>query len=154
MIKNLVAQFFRVTRTLVAILLLNAFLVLPLESADEPTVEIRRISGKIQIDGVLDEAEWQESPSVVNLVQVEPHPGESPTESTKVWLAYDKAAIYIAVRCEDRNPKQIVATEMKRDAYLEGNDNIEILLDTYHDNRNAYYFSTNAAGALVDGRVT
>jgi len=37
---------------------------------------------------------------------------------------------------------------------VEENDNLQLVLDTYHDHRNAYYFATNAAGALVDGRVT
>jgi hypothetical protein len=71
-----------------------------------------------------------------------------------VWIVYSKDALYIAVRCEDSRPGGIVATEMGRDATIEENDNIQIVLDTYHDHRNAYYFATNAVGALVDGRVT
>ena len=132
---------------------LGVFLLQPLFAAEDYSVAVRRISEKIQIDGILSEPAWQESPSAVNLVQVEPHPGEPSTEPTKVWLAYSRDSLYVAVRCEDRDPKQIVATEMKRDAFLYENDNIAIVLDTYHDNRNAYYFSTNAAGALVDGRI-
>jgi hypothetical protein len=123
-------------------------------AADNYTAAVRRLSGEIKIDGILNEPAWQESPSTIDLVQVEPHPGEPPTEATKVWLAHSKDSLYIAVRCEDRKPKEIVATEMKRDAFLMDNDNIEIVLDTYHDNRNAYYFATNAAGALVEGRIT
>jgi hypothetical protein len=136
------------------LVLLKTALLLPVVAADLPEVRIRQASGKIQVDGVLDESSWQESPSAIDLIQVEPRSGELPSETTKVWLAYTKDSLYIAVRCEDRNPRQIVATAMQRDADLVDNDNIEIVLDTYHDNRNAYYFSTNAAGALVDGRVT
>ena len=40
---------------------------------------------------------------------------------------------------------------MARDANLASDDRIEILLDTYRDQRNAFYFATNPAGALVDG---
>ena len=82
---------------------------------------------------MLNESSWKELPSIDTLTQVEPNPSEPPTERTKVWLAYNKDALYIAVLCEDRNPDQIVATEMSRDAMLEDNDNIEIILDTYHD---------------------
>jgi hypothetical protein len=133
---------------------LGALFLLPLLGADEYKAEVRRLSGKIQVDGILDEPAWQESPSSIKLTQVEPHPGEPPTESTRVWLAYSKDALYIAIRCEDHHPDQIVATEMRRDAMLMDNDNIEMVLDTYHDHRNAYFFSTNAVGALVDGRIT
>jgi hypothetical protein len=126
----------------------------PLWGADVPEVAARRLDGKIQVDGVLNEAAWRGNPDIGNFVQVEPKQGERPTEATKVWLAYSKDALYIAVRCEDKTPKQIVATEMSRDAELQENDNIEIVIDTYHDHRNSYYFATNAVGALVDGRVT
>ena len=40
---------------------------------------------------------------------------------------------------------------MARDASLMADDRIEILLDTFRDQRSAFYFATNPAGALVDG---
>lgn len=126
----------------------------PLSAEETPNAIVRELSEEIKVDGVLDEPSWKELPSIESLTQVEPHPFEPPTERTKVWIAYDKDALYIAVLCEDRNPDQIVATQMGRDAMLGDNDSIEILIDTYHDLRNAYYFSTNAVGALVDGRIS
>jgi hypothetical protein len=42
---------------------------------------------------------------------------------------------------------------MQRDGRVMMDDNVEIVIDTYHDRRKAYYFATNPAGALVDGRV-
>ncbi len=151
---SFIAKSSPIIRSLIGFLAWPAFLVFPIEAADDPAVKVQPAGGKIQVDGIMSEPAWQEGPSIIDLTQVEPHPGESPTEATRVWLVYSKDALYIAVRCDDRNPKQIVTTEMKRDASLKDNDNIEIVLDTYHDNRNAYYFSTNAAGALVDGRIT
>ncbi len=127
---------------------------LPLLAADDPEVAVQRISDRLRIDGILGETVWQEDPGIIALTQVDPHPGEPPTEATKVWLAHTKDFLYIAIRCEDHKPEEIVATEMRRDASLSSNDNLEIILDTYHDHRNAYYFSTNAAGAMVDGRIT
>ncbi|MDR0841898.1 MAG: carbohydrate binding family 9 domain-containing protein, partial [Acidobacteriota bacterium] len=121
---------------------------------DTPQAAVRALSGKIRLDGVLDEPQWRESPGAIRLTQVEPRAGEPPTEDTRVWLAQGEDALYIAVFCEDGAPGRLVATEMRRDAALENNDNIEIVLDTHRDRRNAYYFSTNPAGALIDGRVT
>jgi hypothetical protein len=151
--KNPLCRYPRVVSTCF-IIALYAILTLSIPAADNHSATIRQISGKIQIDGILDDPAWKEEPSSIRMTQVDPHPGEPPTEATKVWLAYSKDALYIAVRCEDHQPKQIVATEMRRDAFLMDNDNIEIILDTYHDHRNAYFFSTNPVGALVDGRVT
>jgi hypothetical protein len=126
----------------------------PLFASEAAPVVVQPLSGRIRLDGVLDEPQWKGNPSVIRLTQVEPHQGQPPTEETKVWLAYSEDALYIAVLCEDREPGRIIATEMRRDAILQDNDNLEIILDTHHDHRNAYYFSTNPAGALVDGRVT
>jgi hypothetical protein len=125
-----------------------------LQAADVRQAAVHRVAGKIQVDGILNEPEWRDNPNIGDFVQNVPHSGEPPTEATQVWLAYGKDALYIAVRCYDRSPRQIVATEMRRDADLDDNDNVEIVLDTYHDHRSAYYFATNAVGALVDGRIT
>ncbi|MFB3778309.1 MAG: carbohydrate binding family 9 domain-containing protein [Bryobacteraceae bacterium] len=126
----------------------------PLGAADVREAAVHRLTGEIQIDGNLNESVWRDNPDIGTFVQNVPHSGEPPSEPTQVWLAYSKDALYIAVRCHDRSPGRIVATEMRRDAELQDNDSIEIVLDTYHDHRNAYYFATNPAGALVDGRIT
>jgi len=147
-------QFTRTLRQGLLSALIIATISMPLQAEENEKAEIRELSGNIKVDGILDESFWQQPPSIDNLTQVEPYPGEAPTENTKVWLAHNKDFLYIAIRCEDSNPDRIVATEMKRDAMIRENDNIEIILDTYHDQRNAYFFSTNPVGALVDGRIT
>ena len=58
----------------------------------------------------------KDNPTVVDLVQVEPRSGERPTEATQVWVAYSRDALYVAVRCQDRNPRRILATDLRRDA--------------------------------------
>ncbi len=125
-----------------------------LSSAEVSNITARRTSEKIQLDGLLSESSWQGNPAIEDFVQVEPRSGEKPTEATNVWVAFSDNSLYIAVRCRDSSVRQIVTTDMGRDTELGENDKIEIVLDTYHDHRNAYYFATNAAGALVDGRVT
>ena len=131
-----------------------AFISLPLQAEDAFEISIKPLAGKVQVDGYLDDPAWQDDPNIANLVQVEPNSGKAPTQNTKVWLTYTSDSLFIAVRCEDSAADRIVATEMRRDAMLMDNDNVEIVLDTYHDHRNAYYFATNAAGAMVDGRIS
>ncbi len=143
-----------VINTITVLLFTSLLFVSPLGAADPVDVVLQPANDKIQIDGVLNETVWQRNPSIANLVQVEPRSGDPPTESTQLWLTYTRDALYIAIRCQDRQAGQIVATEMRRDAQLGENDHVAIVLDTYHDHRNAYFFATNAAGALVDGRVT
>ncbi len=149
----------RTIRILILFVTCNALFVFPLLSAEAPTIAIPQISEKIQVDGILSEQSWLRNPSIGEFVQVEPRSGDQPTEPTKVWITYSNDSIFVAIRCEDEYPEQIVATEMSRDAMLVDmeagiNDSIEFIIDTYHDHRNAYYFATNSTCALVDGRIT
>src|ERR1044071_6182500 len=115
-----------------------------------PRANITRINSHISIDGRLDEPEWSVEP-IGEIVQREPKQGEKPTEQTEVKVLYDSNNLYIGVMCYDSEPSRIVATLMARDADLEVDDRIEILIDSFHDRHNAFYFSTNPLGALVDG---
>lgn len=112
---------------------------------------VTAITSAIAVDGVLDEAEWQRAPTIGALTQREPANGDRPTERTDVTLLRDQHHLYIGVMCYDSEPEAIIGTQMARDANLGSDDRIEILLDTYRDQRNAFYFATNPAGALVDG---
>jgi hypothetical protein len=105
----------------------------------------------ITIDGVLEEPAWGAAPKIGDLVQRQPEPGQAPTERTDVTLLYDEDNLYIGVMAYDSEPDRIIGTQMARDASLGSDDRIEILLDTFRDQRSAFYFATNPSGALVDG---
>ena len=47
----------------------------------------------------------------------------------------------------------MVAREYRRDANLESDDNFMVVLDTYHDHRSAFFFTTNAVGTRQDGLI-
>jgi len=116
-------------------------------------VEVARVNSGITVDGVFDEPAWSSAPSIGDLVQREPRPGEPPTEKTEVRLLYDANNLYVGVICYDSEPAKVIGTQMARDASLDDDDRIQIVLDTFHDRRNAFYFATNPAGALVDGLI-
>ncbi len=111
------------------------------------------VTARIVIDGRLDEAEWTTATPIPELLQREPHEGQPATEKTEVRLLYDSANLYIGVKCYDSEPTRIIGTQMARDGDLGADDRIEILIDTFRDRRNAFYFATNPAGALVDGLI-
>ena len=125
------------------------------DGAVEPprSARVTRITSEIAIDGLLDESVWTSSPTIGDLIQRQPLTGESPTERTVVTLLHDGDSLYIGVMCYDSEPDQIVGNEMGRDASMRFEDQISIVLDTYRDQRNAFFFATNPAGALVDGLV-
>ena len=114
---------------------------------------VTAINAEIVIDGSLDEAPWRRSPKIGELVQRIPRAGAKPTERTEVTLLHDKNNLYIGVMCYDSEPNRVLASQMARDAMLNPDDRLSIILDTFRDQSNAFYFSTNPNGALVDGLV-
>ncbi len=118
---------------------------------DNRSYIVERTDERIVIDGNLDESIWTSTSNIGDLVQQQPTPGVEPTERTKVTLLYDDSNLYIGVVSYDSEPDKVIGTQMERDASLNSDDNIEIILDTFRDQRNAFYFATNPSGAFVDG---
>jgi hypothetical protein len=105
------------------------------------------------LDGILNETVWISAARIDSFIQREPADGQPGSEITIVYLCYDDENLYFAFDCRDSQAPDIIATEMRRDESLLNNDCIEIYLDTYHDHRTAFYFSTNPLGAKRDGIV-
>ncbi len=119
--------------------------------ASTRSVTVTRVAEKITVDGFLNEPVWNQAPRIGDLVQRQPNAGEPPTERTEVTLLYDANNLYIGVVAHDSEPEKVIGTVMERDGSLNSDDSLAIVLDTFRDQRNAFYFATNPAGAFVDG---
>jgi len=105
------------------------------------------------IDGILDEAVWEQAKPLADFIQAEPFEGQPGSETTEVRLLYDSEAIYVGVICHDRNPSLIVTTDSRRDAALGEMDSFQMIFDTFRDQQNGFVFGTNAAGLQYDAQV-
>ncbi len=105
------------------------------------------------IDGRLDDPVWKTAARITAFTQLELHEGAPESELTEVFFGYDKDNLYIAAHCHDSEPKKIVTTTQTHDSDLTYDDTLTILLDTYHDGRAAYLFTTNSGAAQVDALV-
>ena len=128
-------------------------LTLAVAGQNSKRVSVGQVKEKLSIDGALDESAWSQASTLDEILQREPKQEVAASERTEVRLLADKDNLYIGVLCHDSEPGKVVGTQMARDADLDADDNIAILLDTFHDRRNAFYFATNPAGALVDGLI-
>ena len=125
----------------------------PLPEPATKSAVVTATTDAITIDGVLDEPIWRSAPRIGDLTQRQPDQGRPPTARTDVTLLADRDYLYIGVVSHDAEPRRVIGTQMARDASLAADDRIEILLDTFRDQRSAFYFATNPSGALVDGLV-
>ncbi len=120
---------------------------------DIRTIEAGSVDEKIRVDGFLDEKAWQQAVFQRNFKQREPHEGVPVSEKTSVAVLQNERYIYIGVKCFDRHPGKIIASEKRRDAYMDFDDNFEFVLDTFHDQRNGYYFVINPFGNKRDATL-
>ena len=131
-----------------------ALLAAPSQAQEPPVVHATRTSTPPSIDGRLDDPVWHQAPTIADFFQREPVEGAPPTEQTQVRILFDDDHLYFALRCFDSEAARLVANQMRRDAELDENDNIQIILDPYNDRRGGFYFSTNPLGARQDLLLT
>ncbi|MCH7571662.1 MAG: carbohydrate binding family 9 domain-containing protein [Planctomycetes bacterium] len=105
------------------------------------------------IDGKLDDEVWKTATVIDNLRQVEPVENSEPSEKTIVRILYDRDFLYVAFMCYDREPDKIIATQMRREGQLFRDDRVAIVVDTFLDRRNAYFFEMNPVGGRTDALV-
>ena len=116
-------------------------------------VQITLFDTPPKIDGRVDEAIWKTATPVTDFIQREPNTGQPFTEETEVYIGYDKQFLYIGFHCFG-DPDKITANEMARDVSLLNDDRIQIILDSYLDKRNAYWFQVGPRGSIGDAIVS
>lgn len=111
------------------------------------------IDSNLHIDGRFDEPVWSKVKFQGNFIQREPNLGEPASERTEVAVLQNKHNLYLGIKCYDSEPDRIIARDMRRDAELDNEDYFQIVIDSYHDLRNGYYFKTNPYGAKKDATI-
>jgi hypothetical protein len=89
-----------------------------------------------------------EMAKVTGFSQRNPHDGESVSETTEAYLGYDQKNLYVVFVCFD-DPGQVRARMSRREDVYD-DDEVEVMLDTFHDRRRAYAFQTTPLGVQWD----
>ncbi len=116
--------------------------------------DIARVSQAIQLDGFVRDKAWLHSREFSQFMQIEPTPGEKPSEETRVRILYDDDYLYVAVTAYDREPQKIMASQLEREGDIGSDDAIELIIDSYNGGTNAVAFKTNPLGARQDFEIT
>ncbi|MBA3657635.1 MAG: carbohydrate binding family 9 domain-containing protein, partial [Gemmatimonadaceae bacterium] len=109
-----------------------------------------RATTTIKLDGNLDDPAWATVKAESGFTQSYPKAGQPGTERTEVRVLYDDAALYVGVRAFDSRADSIAAQLARRDATGIYSDWIHVVVDSYHDRRNGFRFSTNPRGVQKD----
>jgi Domain of unknown function (DUF5916) len=140
-------------KKIILLLLILSFQSLFPQESNPSEIHALKISEQITLDGKLNEAVWQQVIHISNFTQRELNEGLPSTERTEVAFLYDDENLYIGIWCFDDEPGKLIAQKMKRDFNYRTEDNFKLILDTYNDERNGYFFVTNPNGARFDALI-
>lgn len=104
------------------------------------------------VDGRLDEPQWAHAALLTGFSQFSPTDGTPAADSTEVLVWYSPTAIHFGIRAFEPHgaPR---ATLADRDR-IGADDQIQILLGTFNDGRQATVFAVNPLGVQADGTLT
>ncbi len=121
---------------------------------DKFQMHIQKATGKVVIDGVLNESSWLDAAAVSDFMMCNPFDSLCAQVRTDVKMSYDEKYIYISAECFLREPGAFVVESMKRDFSFGVNDNFLVFIDTFEDKTTGFAFGANAAGAQWDGQMS
>src|SRR6266571_533002 len=98
--------------------------------ANPPRVAVAvRAERPPRLDGTLNDPIWSTAPVLADFRQREPLETQSATEKTEVRILYDSRHIYFGIHCHDAAPKEVVATQLRRDLTQDLDDNFAVIID-------------------------
>ena len=111
--------------------------------------DLPRLSGEIEIDGVLGDGEWSDAVQVELDIETNPAENGPAAVKTTVYVVEDGQNLFVAFDARDPNPAAIRAYLRDRDSAWP-DDHVGIVLDTYNDERRAFQFFANPLGVQMD----
>src|SRR4051812_19075108 len=129
-----------------------AVIALVFNGRDNQTrVPVPRVEAEATINGVLDEPVWQQAALLTGFSEFAPQDGIPAADSTQVLVWYSPSAVYFGIRAYESHGAAH-ATLADRDK-ISADDNVQILLGTFNDHRQAYVFGVNPLGVQMDGTI-
>ncbi len=116
-----------------------------------PTVHAQRATGKITIDGKLNEPDWEDAAPITEFFRVEPRQGGPYRYPTDARILYDDKNIYVGFFAADSlGRKGVRAQDLRRDFFWGENDILGIQLDPQNLKQYCVSFQTTPYGNQRD----
>lgn len=111
---------------------------------------VSKATGRITVDGKLDEPDWQTAKPAADFFQNYPADSIPSAYPTIARVTFDEHHLYVAFVCYDDQKPPIVQS-LRRDFDLSLNDNVGIYIDPYNDYTNGFYFAITPFGVQAEG---
>ena len=129
-----------------------AFSQSPLKKEDSQ-LSIKKAKGKITLDGILDEADWQIAEKSSPFWQSSPYDTTFSTSITETRWVFDDDNIYVSAKCYEKKDKYVVLS-LKRDFGPGTTDLFAVIIDPFADGQNAFSFAVSPFGVQREGLIS
>ena len=119
--------------------------------AGQTAIRPPRATAEIVVDGSLDEPIWKRAAILTGFSQFSPQDGIPASDSTQVLVWYSPTAIHFGVRAFEPHGT-VRATLAERDR-ISTDDQVQFLIGTFNDGRQAAMFAVNPFGIQADGAL-
>jgi len=137
----------------ISFLFLISFKVVAQKKNASIQLHIHRTSIPIKVDGLMDDAAWQQADSTSPFFMVLPMDTSFARVKTEVRMCYDDHNLYLIAICHKILPGHYFVESLRRDFVFGKNDNFLVFIDPFNDLTNGFSFGANAAGAQWDGTM-
>lgn len=123
--------------------------------SEKKQLTAKRVNQHVNIDGKLDEVEWQSAEVATDFIMLEPDNGKAidPSKKTEVKILFDDEAIYIGAVLNDNEPEKIMREITQRDD--DGaTDFFGLSVNGYNDGQQEFRFIVTAAGVQWDANAS
>jgi hypothetical protein len=108
---------------------------------------------KPKLDGLLNDACWDNAESITRLVQNRPNPGSVPSQKTEIKIVYNDDAIYVGAYMYETAPDSILNQLTQRDN-IGNSDFFGVWFSPFQDGINGFEFITTPAGVQFDALLS
>lgn len=116
-----------------------------------PEIRAQKAANPINVDGRLNEAEWQQAVAITDFFRREPRQGGAIRYKTEVKFLYDDKNLYVGAFCKDSvGIKGIRVQDLRRDFRWGENDIFGVSLDPQNLKQYAQAFQTTPYGNQRD----
>src|SRR5215204_6722 len=126
-----------------ALVLLSQALTAHAQTAQPPELRAGALDPAHSIDGRLDEPDWTTAQVIDVFTQADPREGAPASARTTVRVLAGPRAIVVGIECEQPAETGVVSFSVRRDAALNQEDHIRIVIGPFMDGRSGYVFAVN-----------
>lgn len=119
----------------------------------QKSIQALRTNEPIKVDGLLDEAVWDQAEAASDFTTLRPVFGKQPREKTYVRMLYDNEALYVSA-VMDEVSRDSIMTELTQRDDIGNTDFFALMLDTYNTGGEGVEFIVGATGVQFDATTS